>query len=182
LKKLTKIGTHIFYTWKGRGGSPIAFTNFYSGKEAWPAKAAATAPELGVSEGEVLSAAAELEALSQKGSDTKEFGVNNASVLSDQIQDPNQSSSRAVPRPESQGAQSAFAANFDSVDTAAPYNLPEPGKDGLMPDPDISALIPKPKLSTNSSMPPPQGVQNYSAATVALPRREAPKSRALDGL
>ena len=183
LKKLTKIGTHIFYTWKGKGGTPIAFTNTYAGKEAWPAKAAATAPELGAAEGEILSAAAAA-ALSQNPNDVSGLRGTSAGDFASQTQDPNQFSptARALARAESLASQQASVDGGDSLEAATPFTLPEPGKDGLMPDPDIATLIPKPKIATNPS-PLPQSAQT-SPATAPLPqtRREAPKSRALDGL
>jgi hypothetical protein len=46
LRKLTKVGTHIFYTWTGRGGTPSAFRMRHEGVEAWPIIAGLTAPEL----------------------------------------------------------------------------------------------------------------------------------------
>lgn len=183
LKKLTKIGTHIFYTWKGKGGTPIAFTNTYAGKEAWPAKAAATAPELGAAEGEILSATAAA-ALLQNPNDVSGLRGTSAGNFASQTQDPNQFSptARALARAESLASQQASVDGADSLEAATPFTLPEPGKDGLMPDPDIATLIPKPKIATNPS-PSPQSAQT-SPATAPLPqtRREAPKSRALDGL
>jgi spore germination cell wall hydrolase CwlJ-like protein len=47
LQKLVQIGTHIFYTWKGAGGTPPAFREVYGRSEAWPRLAAATAPQFG---------------------------------------------------------------------------------------------------------------------------------------
>jgi spore germination cell wall hydrolase CwlJ-like protein len=186
LKKLTKIGTHIFYTWKGKGGTPIAFTTSYAGKEAWPTKAAATAPELGVAEGEVLSAAsAAAAALTQNPGDATGLQGTGSGNLATQAQELNQASStaRALARAESLASQQASADGVDTLEAAAPFALPEPGKDGLMPDPDISALIPKPKLAANQGIAQPKNSQNASSTT-SLPqsRREAPKSRALDGL
>ena len=184
LKKLTKIGTHIFYTWKGKGGTPIAFVNSYTGKEAWPTKAAATAPELGIAEGEVLSAAAAA-ALSQSQSEANGLPSSSASNLATQAQDLNQASqtTRALARAESLASQQAYADGVDTLEATTPFELPEPGKDGLMPDPDIYALIPKAKIATNPSTPQAQSAQKSSSSAPApLPRREAPKSRALDGL
>lgn len=186
LKKLTKIGTHIFYTWKGKGGTPIAFVNSYAGKEAWPSKAAATAPELGVAEGEVLSAAAAaVVALSPSQSDANGLQGTGSGNLATQAQDINQASptTRALARAESLASQQAYADGVDAIEGASPFELPEPGKDGLMPDPDISALIPKTKIATNPSAPQPQNRRNSSSSSpVPQPRPEAPKSRALDGL
>ena len=184
LKKLTQIGSHIFYTWKGKGGTQIAFTNAYVGKEAWPAKAATTAPELGASEGEVLSAAATA-ALVQNPDDMGAFRGTNAASLSAQVNDLKQASAstRALARAESLAAQQASADGFDASGTTSTFTLPEPGKDGLMPDPDISALIPRPK-----PIPSPAVTQSQTAqavlpnAGVPTPRREVAKSRALDGL
>jgi len=186
LKKLTKIGTHIFYTWKGKGGTPIAFVNSYAGKEAWPSKAAATAPELGVAEGEVLSAAAAaVVALSPSQSDANGLQGTASGNLATQAQDINQASptTRALARAESLASQQAYADGVDAIEGATPFELPEPGKDGLMPDPDISALIPKTKIATNPSAPQPQNRRNSSSSSpVPQPRPETPKSRALDGL
>lgn len=184
LKKMTKIGTHIFYTWRGKGGTQIAFTNPYAGKEAWPAKAATTAPELGASEGEVVSAAAAA-ALAQNPDDMGAFRGANAAALSAQANDLNQGSpsTRTLSRAESLASQQASADGIDALDTATPFTLPEPGKDGLMPDPDISALIAKPKLAPNPALTQSQNAQaTLPKAVVPTPRREAPKSRALDGL
>jgi hypothetical protein len=50
LRKLTKVGTHIFYTWAGRGGMPGAFRMRHEGAEAWPIIAGLTAPELNSNE------------------------------------------------------------------------------------------------------------------------------------
>lgn len=186
LKKLTKIGTHIFYTWKGKGGTPIAFINSYAGKEAWPTKAAATAPELGVAEGDVLSAAAAaVAALSQNQSEANDLRGNGIGNLATQAQDINQASqsTRALARAESLASQQAYADGVGTLETATPFALPEPGTDGLMPDPDISALIPRAKIGANPSTPQAQSAQKSSSpAPAPLPRREAPKSRALDGL
>lgn len=184
LKKMTKIGTHIFYTWKGKGGTQVAFTNSYAGKEAWPSKAAASAPDLGVAEGEVLSAAAAA-ALLPNASDAGTRRGTSAGSLSMQTNDLSQGSAtaRALARAESLASQQASADGYDTVEMNAPFTLPEPGKDGLMPDPDISALIPKQKVAAGSTLPQSQTAQGSPpTSVVAPPRREAPKSRALDGL
>lgn len=46
LRKLTSIGTHIFYTWNGVSGTPRAFRDSYKGVEDWPKLAGLTAPDL----------------------------------------------------------------------------------------------------------------------------------------
>lgn len=184
LKKLTKIGTHIFYTWKGKGGTPIAFANTYAGKEAWPAKAAVTAPELGNPEGEVLSAAAAAAALSQTPSDLSVLSGAIVGVPLTEVKEVSQisPSTQAFTRADSLASQQGSSGGLDTFETGAPFALPEPGKDGLMPDPDISTLIPKQMLASNPTSSP-QGAQFLSSsAAVPQPRREAPKSRALDGL
>lgn len=187
LKKLTKIGTHIFYTWKGRGGTPIAFATTYAGKEAWPSKAAATAPELGAAEGEILSAAAVAAAAAIPLNPNDVNGVRPISPAgaSAQFKDLDQGSqtTRALARAESLASQQAYSEGLDTLETAAPVALPAPGANGLMPDPDISALIPKPRTAPNpANLPPKTATASSSSATVPQTRRETPKSRALDGL
>lgn len=186
LKKLTKIGTHIFYTWKGRGGTPIAFGTTYAGKEAWPSKAALTAPELGAAEGEILSAAAAASAtMTLNPNDRNGVRAINPAAVGTQLKDLDQGNqtTRALARAESMASQQAFSDGFDAMEAAAPVALPAPGADGLMPDPDISALIPKPKVTAGPVAQRPQTAQSNSApATTPQSRRETQKSRALDGL
>lgn len=76
LRKLTKIGTHIFYTWNGASGTPRAFRDVYKGVEDWPKLANLTAPELDPStlknlEATFASAQSEEASHGNKGSDSE---------------------------------------------------------------------------------------------------------------
>ncbi|WP_374275426.1 cell wall hydrolase [Brevundimonas sp.] len=46
LDKLTQIGAHIFYRWKGFAGQPAAFVQRYAGKEPWIDEARFSKPRL----------------------------------------------------------------------------------------------------------------------------------------
>jgi hypothetical protein len=184
LKKLTQLGTHIFYTWKGKGGTPVAFTAPYPGKEAWPRKAAATAPELGEAiiepdptDGSGLSEIdlAKLNALRTPNMASQPQGGTNG-LEQNQIVN-------VRARAESLAAQQSSASGLDDPDPAAPFSLPAPGKDGLMPDPDISQLVAKPRTVPEQASPRAQSAQAASPATQqGTPARDKQSSRALDGL
>jgi len=184
LKKLTQLGTHIFYTWKGKGGTPVAFTAPYPGKEAWPRKAAATAPELGEAiiepdptDGSGLSEIdlAKLNALRTPNMASQPQGGTNG-LEQNQIVN-------VRARAESLAAQQSSASGLDDPDPATPFSLPAPGKDGLMPDPDISQLVAKPRTVPEQASPRAQSAQAASPATQqGTPARDKQSSRALDGL
>ena len=183
LKKMTKIGTHIFYTWRGRGGTQVAFTNAYASKEAWPSKAAVTAPELGKAEVDVASAnlTGPIAPLTPGFTTLNGTSTAQASLSRDAMDGSQVSRNRS--RAEALAASQAAADVLETVDSAVAFTPPEPGKDGLMPDPDISALIAKPKLPPAPQPSANQNSQSATNVTANVPvRRDPPKSRALDGL
>lgn len=57
LDKLTQIGAHIFYRWKGFAGQPAAFVQRYAGKEPWIDEARFSKPRLVVASTEAESVA-----------------------------------------------------------------------------------------------------------------------------
>ena len=180
---MTKIGTHIFYTWRGRGGTQLAFTNAYASKEAWPSKAAVTAPELGKAEVDVASAnlTGPIAPLTPGFTTLNGTSTAQASLSRDAMDGSQVSRNRS--RAEALAASQAAADVLENVDSAVAFTLPEPGKDGLMPDPDISALIAKPKLPPAPQPSANQNSQSATNVTANVPvRRDPPKSRALDGL
>lgn len=57
LDKLTQIGAHIFYRWKGFAGQPAAFVQRYAGKEPWIDEARFSKPRLAVASTDAESVA-----------------------------------------------------------------------------------------------------------------------------
>jgi Cell Wall Hydrolase len=188
LKKLTQIGTHIFYTWKGRGGTPIAFRIRPSGTEAWPRKAAGTAPELGPAD-RVVEVAVDGTGTPVAGT-APSFGTQAGALPSmPQVGLPGgsiiggvgtQAGSRTTPRQDAAGTQlPGGSANAASGPVLPRYELPKPGADGLMAEPDLATL--KPRVEIPELVMPSSGQHGQTTGAPAQMVREQKKSRALDG-
>ncbi len=73
LNKLTQIGAHIFYRWKGVYGEPAAFRQAYSGREPLIDEARLSRPRIAIDRGPDAELLAEAVAESQAGLRTVEF-------------------------------------------------------------------------------------------------------------
>jgi spore germination cell wall hydrolase CwlJ-like protein len=186
LRKLVMVGTHIFYTWKGGGGNPSAFRVKYAGREAWPSKAAASAPQFGAADAVEIPTSTE-QAQQEATAITPPIGgaVGSGAPIA---ASPNSSSateiaagSRDVPRvalfdarAESEAARMATG---DPVPTRDRPTLPKIGPNGLMAEPDLNALLPKYNLPTEPLKKPTIVVPQVADQT---PRRDQ-GGRAMDG-
>ena len=183
LRKLTQIGTHIFYTWKGKGGTSIAFRIRSNGTEAWPRKASRTAPELGLPDplvelattgGVLASPGTAIDPLTGLATPNTKLALQGAT------------GAMAGRRPSSQTedgvasllAQSASRSGGASAASASRYELPKLGDDGLMPEPDLASL--KPKIEIPELVMPSSTQLGKASGTPSPMVREQTKSRALD--
>jgi hypothetical protein len=189
LSKLKQIGAHIFYTWKGGGGTPAAFRVPYAGTEAWPKLAALSAPQLGPPDA-VADTLAGLEPLvagpAVVGVPLDPNGAivpGNAAVqplgsIKPQHSDKASASLALNARLESEAARMAYGAPTPAPTPAPPpVALPKPGPDGLMPEPDLAAILPKYQLPTEPPKRP-----TIIVPVQTQPKRQEQRGRALDGL
>ena len=191
LRKLAQIGTHIFYTWLGRGGNRIAFRTAYAGIEAWPAKAAATATNLGVAiidpllTGDVAGTVIALAVPPQEGPLSK-AGVR--ALPSTDIGGANRLYPSAGQGETSSGraGYTRIASEEDEIGRTWPSetapirpSAPVVGPDGLMPEPDLADIMPKYVIPKEMPLP------KRSVVTVPPnpnPKRQDTRGRALEGL
>lgn len=191
LRKLTQIGTHIFYTWPGKGGSRIAFRTAYAEVEAWPTKAAATATNLGTAMLDPLLT-------SDAGSPLTTLPVPTQNgipgTLGTRPPSANETGgSKGLYPGSSQGTPGAGRASYGRIASeedeigrtwpseTAPIrpSTPVRGPDGLMPEPDLADIMPKYVVPKELPLPKRPVV---NAPANPNPKRQDTRGRALEGL
>jgi uncharacterized membrane protein YgcG len=160
LRKLVQIGAHIFYTWKGRGGEPAAFRTRYAAKEAWPGKAAATAPGLGPAEGPAPETPTQpLDLMTLMAGLLPGGGADGAGAAPPGAAGAVGAGLPAGAQAARQGAgvsggslggaggagslaQASGGGSTGGGAASAPWQPPRPGPNGLMPEPELGSILP----------------------------------------
>ncbi len=191
LRKLAQIGTHIFYTWPGKGGSRVAFRTAYAEVEAWPSKAAATASNLGAAIVDPILTGDAAGLVTTLAVPLPEGTLNNSGMRANQPTD-TAGGSRLYPGAglsDANAGRSGYgriASEEDEIgrtwpSEAAPIKPSTPviGPDGLMPEPDLADIMPKYVVPKEVPLPKRPVV---TAPANPNPTRQDTRGRALEGL
>lgn len=182
LRKLAQIGTHIFYTWPGKGGRGIAFRTAYAEAEAWPAKAAATASNLGTAildpvltgtAGDAVTALA-VQPIEPSPNTTGLRGVPSVDATGQAATAPGKAGYARIASEEDE-----IGRTWPSETAAVVPTTATPGPNGLMPEPDLADIMPKYTIPTEIPLPKRPTVTPPANPN---PKRQDTRGRALEGL